>query len=176
MNHALFLDRDGVINKDFGYIYKKQDIIFNKGIFELVRKAKKLGYYVIVITNQSGIARGYFTEEDFNNLMNWMNKKFEENDGKIDKVYYCPYHQDGKIKKYAKIHSDRKPNPGMIIKACKDFNIDPKKSMLVGDKKTDIEAGVNASISKSIFLGNHEMNIAYKSVNNLTDVIKELSR
>ena len=175
MRRALFLDRDGVINKDLGYVYETQNFYFNDGIFELVKNAKQLGYLIFIITNQSGIARGYFSERQFDVLMSWVKKKFEDNGASIDKIYYCPYHEDGVIKKYAIDHNDRKPNPGMILKATKEYDIDLKKSILVGDKRTDIQAGINASIPKSIYFGNEEVEIAYKCVKNLKDINNELS-
>ena len=119
---ALFLDRDGVINKDFGYVYKKEDFIFMKGIFNLIKVANKNGYLVIIVTNQSGIGRGMFDEEDFLNLMQWVRNEFKNQDCYIDGVYYCPYHPQAIIPKYRKVSDLRKPNPGMIIKAIQDIN------------------------------------------------------
>lgn len=174
MRKALFLDRDGVINKDLGYVYEIQNFYFNDGIFELVKNAKRLGYLIFIITNQSGIARGYFSEKKFDVLMSWVKKKFKDNGASIDKIYHCPYHVDGVIKKYSIDHYDRKPNPGMILKATKEYDIDLKKSILVGDKRTDIQAGINASIPKSIYFGNDEVEIAYKCVKNLKDINNEL--
>ena len=175
MNSALFLDRDGVINIDYGYVYKAKDFHFIDSVFELVRHANHLGYLVVVITNQAGIARGLFSEGDFNALTIWMNKQFESQGAKIDKTYFCPFHKDGVIKKYKKDSYLRKPNPGMIENACIDLSIDPKKSVLVGDKKIDIEAGISAGISKCIYFNENECNIAFKSMNNLNLVKKELT-
>lgn len=104
-----------------------------------------------------------------------MNNQFISNGAKIDKTYFCPYHEDGVIKKYAKDSFLRKPNPGMIDMACEELNIDPKKSILVGDKETDIIAGNIAGISKCIYFNKNECNIAFKSVNNLNQIIKEFT-
>lgn len=173
MKPALFLDRDGVINKDFGYVHKIEDIEFIDSIFELVSYAKANSYLVIIITNQAGIARGMFTEEDFEILNSWICKQFVNNNGKIDKTYYCPYHTDGIVKKYKKNSYDRKPLPGMLEKACLDLNIDKTNSIFVGDKESDIMAGISANIAKSIFYGKSKSKIAYRSVSNLLEIKKE---
>lgn len=174
MNSALFLDRDGVINIDFGYVHTKKNFVFNEGIFELVSYANSKGYLVIIITNQAGIAKGIYTEEDFHVLTKWMSQQFSLKKGKIEKTFFCPYHKDGTIQKYRKISEDRKPAPGMILKACKEFNIDPLKSLLVGDNESDIVAGISSNIGKSIFYGTSSCDIAYKSVSNLSDIKQEL--
>mgnify|MGYP000032288098 CR=1 FL=1 len=129
-NKALFLDRDGVINIDKNYIYKKEDFDFVKGIFNLITSAKKLGYIVIVVTNQSGIGRGFFTKEQFLDTNNWMIKELLKNNAKIDHTYFCPTHPTDGIGKY-KIKDDRrKPNPGMFFEAEKDHDIDLINSII----------------------------------------------
>lgn len=143
---ALFLDRDGVINKDLGYVSKKEDFIFTNGIFNLVRFAKKQDYLVIVITNQSGIARGFYSEKEFNLLTKWMCEVFKSNDSLIDKVYFCPSLPFKKKQKNLKENYMRKPNPGMIFEAKKDFDLDLTKSVLIGDKITDVQAGISARV------------------------------
>ena len=174
MNSALFLDRDGVINIDYGYVYTKEKFIFNDGIFELVNNANSQGYLVIVITNQAGIAKGLYSEYDFNVLTKWMAEQFILKNGKIDKTYFCPFHVDGVIEKYKKDSLDRKPSPGMIYKALKEFNIDPSKSLLVGDKVSDIEAGISSNIGKTIYYGTDICSIAHRSVSKLSDIKEEL--
>lgn len=152
-NKALFLDRDGTINKEKHYVYKKDDFDFIPGIFSLVKLFSDKGYLIIIITNQSGIARGFYTEEDYNQLTMWMLNEFDKNGIKISKVYHCPHHP--KITGHCNC---RKPNPGMILNAIKEFNINPASSILIGDKKSDILAGENAGIGEnhfiSEFLGN----------------------
>ena len=174
MNSALFLDRDGVINIDYGYVYTKDRFVFHDGIFELVNKANSYGYLVIVVTNQAGIAKGLYTEKDFNILTKWVSENFDQNKGKIEKTYFCPFHKDAVIEKYKKDSLDRKPSPGMIYKACKEFNIDPKKSLLVGDRISDIEAGISSNIGKSIYYGTNLCDLAYRSVSKLSDIQEEL--
>jgi len=164
MKKGLFLDRDGVINIDYGYVNTKEKFHFQDGVFEVVSKAKRLGYQVIIITNQSGIGRGYYSEENFNQLMSWVKDKFRNKNGDIDAIYFCPHHPTYGKGKYLVNCECRKPKPGMLIKAIKDLNIDPHKSILIGDKETDIEAGRLAKIKTILKLKNsvderHSINI-----------------
>lgn len=150
MNKALFLDRDGVINVEKNYVYKIEDFEFIDGIFKLAKKYQDEGYLIIVITNQAGIGRGYYTEEDFCRLTDWMAKEFENNGVHIAKVYYCPHHPKYGIGDYRKDCICRKPKPGMIFKAQEEFNIDLGQSVLIGDKESDIEAGRRAGVGSNI--------------------------
>lgn len=135
---ALFLDRDGVLNKDIGYLHKKKDFIWKKGIIKFIREYNNKNFYVFIITNQSGIGRGFYTEKTVNKLHLWINDKLKKNGAYIDKFYYAPYFKDSKIKKYRKNFLLRKPNTGMVNLALKEWDIDLKKSLVVGDKITDI--------------------------------------
>ena len=144
MNKALFLDRDGVINVNKGHVYLKEDFQFSEGIFELCRKYTEAGYLILVITNQAGIAKGYYTEYDFNILTDWMIKKFSDKGIIISKVYYCPHHPD-----FTGFCLCRKPNPGMIFEAVKEFNLNILECVLIGDKESDLEAGRKAGIPES---------------------------
>lgn len=146
-NKALFLDRDGTINKEKNYVYKIEDFEFIEGIFELVRSYEQRGFLIIVITNQAGIARGLYSEAEYEELTGWMTGKFLENGIRITKVYHCPHHPD-----YTGICNCRKPEPGMILQAIDEFNINPEESVLIGDKKSDILAGKNAGIGKSLYI------------------------
>jgi D-glycero-D-manno-heptose 1,7-bisphosphate phosphatase len=144
---ALFLDRDGTINIEKNYLYKIEDFEFQPGIFELIRKYQKDGFLIFIITNQSGIARGYYSDKDFHKLNNWMLDSFNTNGITITKVYYCPHHPQ--------ITGDcncRKPLTGMIDEAIKQYNISAVKSVLIGDKKRDILAGQNAGIGKNLYI------------------------
>lgn len=147
MNRALFLDRDGVINIEKEYLYKIEEFEFIDGVFETCRYFQDLGYLIIVITNQAGIARGFYNEEDFKIITDWMLKEFEKEGVKITKVYYCPHHPE-----FSEECECRKPKPGMILEAQKEFNIDLAKSILVGDKNSDIEAGITAGIGKNYLI------------------------
>ncbi|WP_294961223.1 D-glycero-beta-D-manno-heptose 1,7-bisphosphate 7-phosphatase [Sulfurimonas sp.] len=147
MKKALFLDRDGVINKEKNYLYKIDEFEFIDGVFETCRYFQKIGYIIIVITNQAGIARGKYTEKDFYILNKWMIEKFARESIIISEVYCCPHHPE-----YDIICECRKPRPKMILDAKKKFNIDLDKSILVGDKNTDVEAGINAKIGNSYLI------------------------
>ncbi|WP_124553145.1 D-glycero-alpha-D-manno-heptose-1,7-bisphosphate 7-phosphatase [Methylophilus methylotrophus] len=149
-NRALFLDRDGVINLNHGYVHKPDNFDFIDGIFALVKEANAAGYMIIVITNQAGIARGYYTENDFLKLSEWMSLQFELQGAKITKVYFSPYHPTEGIGKYKRDDISRKPRPGMIFEAQKEFNISLAESILIGDQATDILAGIEAGVGTNI--------------------------
>jgi len=136
-NKALFLDRDGVINEDRGYPYKPEDIEFCDGIFPLCKKALEKGYLLIVVTNQAGVAKGYFTEKDVESLHKWMIEQFASRGIEITAFYFCPFHPEAKIPEYRKKSEFRKPDPGMIIQAASDFDIDLSLSIMIGDKPSD---------------------------------------
>lgn len=128
MNKVLFLDRDGIINYDFGYVYRIDDIVFNFDIFSVCKTAISLGYKIIVITNQSGIAKGLYSEDDVFYLHHWISELFQTLRIPIIDFYHCPF--DGS-------NYYRKPNPGMILQAIEDHDINLKESLMVGDKPSD---------------------------------------
>jgi D-glycero-D-manno-heptose 1,7-bisphosphate phosphatase len=146
---AVFLDRDGVINYDPGYVYQKKDFQFIPGIFDACRKFIQLGYKIIIITNQSGIARGFYSEDDFKQLTQWMLHQFDEQDVSITDVYYCPHHNDYGKGSYKIACDCRKPKPGMIKQAEKEHHLDLSQSILIGDKPSDIKAGQAAGVAKN---------------------------
>ncbi|ALF20982.1 D-glycero-beta-D-manno-heptose 1,7-bisphosphate 7-phosphatase [Fusobacterium animalis] len=145
MKKAIFLDRDGTINVEKDYIYKSEDLVFEEGTIEALKTFKNLGYILIVVSNQSGIARGYFTEEDLNIFNNNMNKILKKNGVEITEFYCCPHHPDG-IGEYKKVCECRKPNNKMIEDAIKKYNIDREKSYMIGDKTSDIGAGLKSNL------------------------------
>ena len=145
MKKAIFLDRDGTINVEKDYIYKSEDLIFEEGTIEALKTFKNLGYILIVVSNQSGIARGYFTEEDLNIFNNNMNEILKKNGVEITEFYCCPHHPDG-IGEYKKVCECRKPNNKMIEDAIKKYNIDREKSYMIGDKTSDIGAGLKSNL------------------------------
>ena len=145
---ALILDRDGVINIDYGHVHEIENFEFIRGIFDLCSYFIKLNYIIIIITNQAGIGKRIYTEEQFQSLDKWMIRKFKEKSVVISKTYFCTHLPEDNC-------FCRKPNPGMIIAAITEFNLDPNKSILIGDKITDIEAGRAAGIGK-LFLFNEE--------------------
>lgn len=147
---ALFLDRDGVINLDYGYVHKAQDFDFIDGIFNLSQQAVLNGYLIFIITNQAGIGRGFYTLKEFEDLSVWMCEQFLLNGVIITKVYHSPFHPTYGIGVYKKDHETRKPRPGMIHLAVDEFDLDLSSSILIGDKETDIQAGNNAGVGVNI--------------------------
>jgi D-glycero-D-manno-heptose 1,7-bisphosphate phosphatase len=144
MNKALFIDRDGVINVDKGHVYHSEDFEFIEGIFELCRQYLAEDFIIVVITNQAGIAKGIYTEADYLRLTDWMIGQFKNNGVTISKVYHCPHYPD-----ITGPCQCRKPNPGMILEAIEEFNLDISECVLIGDKDTDLEAGRRAGIPES---------------------------
>lgn len=177
-NKALFLDRDGVINYDFGYVCSQKNFKFIDGIFELTKCAISKGYHIIVITNQGGIGKGLYSENDFTTLTKWMCSVFQDNGVEISKVYYCINHPAG-IHKYRKFDYRRKPNPGMLIEARDEFHLNLTRCLFVGDQLTDMQAGRAAGIAYN-FLYNpkvestNTMDAEYRSVSKLVDIINFL--
>lgn len=177
MNRAILLDRDGIINEDRDYVYKFEDFCFVDGIFDFCRAAYDKGYLLIVVTNQSGIARGYYTEDDFLSLTSWMCDKFEEQGAPISRVYYCPFHMSKGIGKYKIDSYDRKPNPGMFFKAQCEFNLDLQHSIVIGDRDSDMESGRNAGAGKLLLLPgkyNYSVTDDVNLINTLSDAQKFL--
>ncbi len=149
---ALFLDRDGVINVDHGYVHTPDKFVFVDGIFELVAAAKQAGYLVVVVTNQAGIGRGYYSEAQFHALTDWMKARFNKADGRIDAVYFSPYHPEHGVGHYLRESDCRKPGPGMLLQAERDLNIDLQRSILIGDKPSDMAAGRAAGVGTLLYL------------------------
>ncbi|MSP41778.1 MAG: HAD family hydrolase [Alphaproteobacteria bacterium] len=149
MAKALFLDRDGVINSDSGYTCKIEEFHFIDGIFDLCRLASSLGYLTIVATNQSGIGRGYFTEQEYQSLTRWMQDRFAAESAPLAAVYHCPYHPEG-VGEYRRQSDWRKPAPGMLLQAARDFSLDLAASLLIGDSEHDIMAARAAGMGAAI--------------------------
>ncbi|MBN9058999.1 D-glycero-alpha-D-manno-heptose-1,7-bisphosphate 7-phosphatase [Kaistia sp. MMO-174] len=150
---AAFLDRDGVINVDHGYTYKPEDLAFIEGAPNAIRRLNEAGYLVVVVTNQSGVARGYYGEVDVERFHAHMQAELAKSGAKIDAFYSCPYHPEGVVAAYRLDHPDRKPRPGMILRALRDLPIDAGRSFLIGDLPTDVQAATAASISGHRFPG-----------------------
>jgi D,D-heptose 1,7-bisphosphate phosphatase len=149
-NIALFLDRDGVLNKEVNYLSDPKDFQLLDGTIEALKILKKKGYLLIVVTNQSGIARGYFTEEILNAIHDKMKKILESNEIFLDDIIYCPHHP-----KFTGECDCRKPKPGMIFQARDKYNIDLDNSFMVGDTLKDIKAGKNAGCKTILVLTGH---------------------
>lgn len=139
---AIFLDRDGVLTEEKSYVCGLDELSIFPYIKECIRQIKEKGYYAIVITNQSGVARGLFSEKTLQEMNAYLIQEIN-----VDAVYYCPHHINGKVEKYRKKCTCRKPEIGMIKKAQEDFQINMKKSYLVGDRASDILAGKRAGIN-----------------------------
>ena len=148
---AIFLDRDGVINKDFGYVGTLERFEWIEGAIDAIKTANNAGYLVIVITNQSGIGRGLYTEEDFHYLMEAINNMLKEKGAHIDDYYYCPHHEQANLEKYKKRCSNRKPGSGMLLQAINDWNINLERSIFIGDQLTDVESGKNIGVDTHLF-------------------------
>jgi len=177
MNKALFLDRDGIINVDHGYVYQKENFKFVDGIFELCNKAIQLNYKIVVITNQAGIARGYYSEEDFFKLTAWMKTEFLKHNIKILDVFYCPHHPDKGINEFGIKCDCRKPAPGMILQAQSQYQLNLAESIFIGDKLSDMLAANNAGISQRILVSSqyHQENTGIDSLikNQFKDITTE---
>jgi D,D-heptose 1,7-bisphosphate phosphatase len=150
---AAFLDRDGVLNVDHGYVHRPDQIDWIPGAIAAVRSLNDLGYRVVVVTNQAGVAHGHYEEEAVHILHAWMRDELAVHGAFIDAFYHCPYHPDGKVERFRLAHIDRKPGPGMILRAFADLEIDKEKSFLIGDKQSDIAAADAAGIPGFLFAG-----------------------
>jgi D-glycero-D-manno-heptose 1,7-bisphosphate phosphatase len=150
---AVFFDRDGVLNRDDGYVHRPDQIVWIDGAIETVRWLNDHGHYVFVVTNQAGVAHGYYTEEHVQELHVWMQQQLQAQGAHIDCFEHSPYHPEGKVERYRR-HSDlRKPEPGMILKLQRDWTTDPSRSFLIGDRDTDIQAAIAAGLPGYKFEG-----------------------
>ena len=170
MQKALFLDRDGVINIDHSYVYKIEDFEFTEGIFELLRFFINKGYLLFIVTNQSGIGRGYYREEDFQTLTSWMLDAFKKENINIVSVQHCNHAPEENC-------ACRKPATGMVDEILSQYSIDLVNSWLIGDKQSDIDLAVNTKIGNSIAIGEREMvnfTFSFKTIAECKDKIKIL--
>lgn len=163
-NKAVFLDRDGVVNVDHAYVYKIEEFEFIDGVFEACKQFQACGYQIVIVTNQSGIGRGYYTEQDFHVLTKWMVEQFKQHDIEISKVYFCPHHPTKGIADYQQDCDCRKPKPGMLLQGIKELSLDAGECIMFGDKGSDMLAATAAGFKKKILV---------KSGQSLTD--EELS-
>ena len=173
MQKAVFLDRDGVINIEKNYLYKIEDFEFVQGVFTSLSHLQNLGYKLFIITNQSGIGRGYYTQEDFDKLTSWMIEEFNKNSIEISQVELCPHEPDFGC-------DCRKPKIGMIENISKNYDIDFANSWLIGDKSSDIKCAQNAGIQNTIQVqSGHEFDekdslatFVCKSIDGIKNIIK----
>jgi len=150
---AAFLDRDGILNRDDGYVHKSEDIVWIEGAIEAVRWLNEQGFYVFVITNQGGVAHGYYEEQHVHDLHDWMQQEMQRHGAHIDAFEHCPFHPDGVVERY-KLESElRKPQPGMILKLQREWTTDPRWSFVVGDRDSDVAAAIAAGVAGYKFEG-----------------------
>lgn len=144
---AAFLDRDGVINVDHGYVFKPTDMAFTPTAVEAIRLLNAADYPVLVVTNQSGVARGMYGVAEVEAFHAHLNEALGRAGAHVDAFYYCPYHPDGTVADYAIEHEDRKPGPGMIRRAMREWDVSAAGSFLIGDRQSDLDAAIAAGIS-----------------------------
>jgi D-glycero-D-manno-heptose 1,7-bisphosphate phosphatase len=150
---AAFLDRDGVLNHDRDYVYTPDKFEWISGAQAAIKHLNEAGYYVIVVTNQSGVARGFYDEAAIHRLHAWINDELGKIGAHIDAFYHCPYHPEGTIEAYRRVSEDRKPQPGMLLCAKREWTIDWERSFLIGDKDSDMQAAAAAGVPGYLFRG-----------------------
>ena len=170
-NKAVFLDRDGTINADKNYLYRVEDFEFLPGAVEALRMLQSHGFLLIIITNQSGIARGYYTENDFLTLTEWMLERLKESGVNIAKVYYCPHLPDAKIPEYRKICDCRKPETGLFEEAAREFDVDMAVSFAVGDKMRDCSI-CEKTECRGFIIGGNSVSPKIRNVSSLLEAAK----
>ncbi len=151
MKPAVFFDRDGVLNVEKNYLYKTEDFVWQPGAREAIQLLNGLGYFVFVVTNQSGVARGFYTEADVKLLHDFMQQQLAECGAKVDAFYYCPHHPAATVQEYKLNCTCRKPESGMLLQAFAEYPVDKQKSFLIGDKQSDLQAAENAGIKGYLY-------------------------
>ena len=149
---AIFLDRDGTINVDHGYVFESDNFEFIDGVIDALRELKEMGFALVLVTNQSGIARGMFTEDQFMHLTEWMDWSLADREVDLDGIYFCPHHPDAIVEAFRQSCDCRKPQPGMLLTAQQDLNIDMAASYMVGDKIEDMQAAFAAGVGKKVLV------------------------
>jgi D-glycero-D-manno-heptose 1,7-bisphosphate phosphatase len=175
---AAFLDRDGVINRDVGYIHRVDDFEFIPGIFDSCARLMADGYRLFVVTNQGGIAKGFYTEAQMQMLHDWMEGQFRVQGIRIDRIFHCPHHPAGSVPDFAVPCECRKPKPGMILSAQAQFGLDLSRSLLVGNQESDIEAGIAGGVGTTILVDEDGVGAASKAshvVRSLLDLPQRLA-
>jgi D-glycero-D-manno-heptose 1,7-bisphosphate phosphatase len=150
---AVFFDRDGVLNRDIGYLHRPEDFVWLDGAREAIRLCNDAGYLVFVVTNQAGVARGHYGEEDVRALHRWMNSALAAYGAHIDAFEYCPHHPEGISAPYRRACSRRKPEPGMLLDLLCQWPVDREASFLVGNMQSDLDAAAAAGIRSHLYRG-----------------------
>ena len=151
MIQAIFFDRDGVLNEEVGYLWEIERFKWIDGARDAIKFCNERGILAIVVTNQGGIAKNLYTSREVDNLHDFMQKGLAELGAHIDAFYYCPHHPEGTVKEFSVKCSCRKPEPGLILRACEDFKINPKRAIMLGDTERDIGAAKSAGLKAGIF-------------------------
>lgn len=179
MKPALFLDRDGVINEEVNYLWRTADCRLVDGIIPLLLTAHQVGFFTVVVTNQAGIGRGLYTEDDFHHLMNYIQGELRTHGAALDAIYFSPFHPEHGVGDYRRESDCRKPGPGMMQRAAAEHKLDLGRSVLVGDRCTDIAAGAAAGVPNLFLFGTTEstpcdVSTSYTTVNKLNLVEEAL--
>jgi D-glycero-D-manno-heptose 1,7-bisphosphate phosphatase len=153
MRPAVFFDRDGVLNENIGYLFEPSQLKWVRGAKDAVKAVNRAGYFAFVVTNQSGIAKGFYAEAHVQALHEWMSVELAKIGARIDAFEYCPHHPDAVVERYRRVCDRRKPAPGMINDIIRRFPIDVSRSILIGDQTTDIEAAAEAGVKGFLFDG-----------------------
>ena len=151
MNAAIFFDRDGVLNEEVGYLWQIEKFAWIDGARDAIKFCNERGFLVVVVTNQGGIARGLYTHAEVDVLHDFMQKSLAQVGAHIDAFYFCPHHPEGVVPEFSIICDCRKPKPGLILRACAELDIDPKRSILIGDAQRDIDSARAAGLRDAIF-------------------------
>ncbi len=163
-NKAVFFDRDGTLNVDIHYLHRPEDLIWTSEAVEAVKLCNDRGYLTVVITNQSGVARGYYDEKAVLDLHDWMNGELAKHGAHLDAIYYCPHHKDGKIPEYTRECGCRKPSPYMVNRACEELDIDKNQSFFVGDTDGDMGCAENAGVKGVRYTGGSLLELVKKAM------------
>jgi D-glycero-D-manno-heptose 1,7-bisphosphate phosphatase len=156
IGRALILDRDGVVNREVGYLSRIEDVQWVPGVWELCRTARDAGFAIVIVTNQSGIARGLYSEDDFHALMGWFGERFLAEGVELEGYYYCPHHPEHGVGEYRRECTDRKPGPGMLLRAARELELDLAASVMVGDRCSDVGAANAAGVGRIFLLAGTE--------------------
>jgi D-glycero-D-manno-heptose 1,7-bisphosphate phosphatase len=176
MRPALFLDRDGILNQDDAYVFKKEDFVFFEDVVKLIKWARDRNYWVFVLTNQSGIGKGLYSENEFWEFNRLIEAKLASYQLTLDQIYFSPYHVDSKDSLYCRESLTRKPSPGMLFMAAYDYPIDLTKSIMVGDKKSDVLdfSGIQYFVKRSKYTDGSDLRPGVIAVNNLHEIVEQL--
>ncbi|MBQ9479610.1 MAG: HAD family hydrolase [Selenomonadaceae bacterium] len=171
MSKAIFFDRDGTINVEVGYLSDFNRFEWIDGAIDAIKFCNRNGYLAIVVTNQSGVARGYYTEADVIELHNRINEELARHGAHIDDFFYCPHHPNGVVERYAVECRCRKPEPKLILDACRKYSVDKSQSIMIGDAQRDVDAAANAGVRGVLFDGVNLLHTLKAALNVVDDIL-----